>query len=297
LAEEFKYLAVKNWKRFQPKNTQNLPWIRDYKERDFDDKYSKLTCMQRYMMDACCRLRGRRDSNLPNDPQWICSATAVLPRERHNATTAIQQLVRSGLLLLTNQQYDLLGEERKGEERKGKESIASTLEEPPKNSDLSVQKIAEAHPKNIKPVMTEHAIVMQVERLAEVKRMTPESALEYLMERTQLYAAAIRGWPETEFKFVPESHNWFADGSFAADEKLWEWKGITNANGTSKIEQHRIDTRKAIVRATLEPGVRGSDGHHRAAVEQDGPVPAAQPGSGARADAAARDVARQPERP
>ena len=137
MAETFKYLAIKNWDFFQPKDTRTMPWIRDYKNKDFDPEYSRLTVMQRFMLDACCRLRGRHSSNLPNDPLWICRATAILPRERHNATTAIQQLVTSGFLILTNEQDTPLGKERKGKERKGKigfsveNTIPSATEEPP----------------------------------------------------------------------------------------------------------------------------------------------------------------------
>jgi hypothetical protein len=78
------------------------------------------------MLDACCRLRGRHGRNLDNDPQWILCATAVLPRERHNATTAIQQLINRGFLILTNEQLSPLGKVSKGEKRKEIETIDET---------------------------------------------------------------------------------------------------------------------------------------------------------------------------
>jgi hypothetical protein len=118
MAETFTHLEIKNWDRYQPKDSKNLPWIRDYKDKEFDPDYHKLTIMQRYMLDACCRLRGRYGRVLPNDPQWLLCATAVPPRERHNATTAIQQLINRGFLLLTNEQVNPLVEVRKGEIRK-----------------------------------------------------------------------------------------------------------------------------------------------------------------------------------
>lgn len=105
----FKYIAIKNWRKYQSsKNGNKSPWVKDYTDKDFHPEYSKLSMSQRYMLDACCRLRGRHGENLANDPQWICRATAVTPRERHNATTAIQQLVNSGFLVLTNQQHHSL---------------------------------------------------------------------------------------------------------------------------------------------------------------------------------------------
>lgn len=103
------YISIKNWHKFQPKDSKSMPWIRDYKDKEADPDYHNLTILQRYMLDAICRLRGRYGRNLPNIPLWICRATAVLPRERHNATTAIQQLINSGFLIVTNQQDDSLG--------------------------------------------------------------------------------------------------------------------------------------------------------------------------------------------
>jgi hypothetical protein len=105
---EFKYLAIKNWSRYQStKVNQPKPWIRDYIDQDFDADQAKLTTMQRYMLTACRRLRGRFNKNLTNNPQWICSASAVLPQERHNASRAIARLIDRGFLIPTNQQLDL----------------------------------------------------------------------------------------------------------------------------------------------------------------------------------------------
>lgn len=128
---EGKFLAIKNWDKYQPKDSKNLPWIRDYKDKEFDPEYSRLTILQRYILDAICRLRGRYGRNIPNDPLWICRATAVLPRERHNATTAIQQLISSGFLVLTNEQDAPLGKVRKGEERKEIDTVSGSSEASP----------------------------------------------------------------------------------------------------------------------------------------------------------------------
>lgn len=146
---DFKYLAVKNWERYQPKDTKNLPWIRDYKDKDWDADFSQLTVMQRYMLDAICRLRGRHGRNLPNDPLWIVRATSVLPRERHNATAAIQQLVNSGFLSITNEQDSPLGEVRIGKER---EDI-KTKAEPQKPIEQKTQTIRPETSSGLKAVM------------------------------------------------------------------------------------------------------------------------------------------------
>lgn len=109
MGETFKYLAIKNWGKHQSsKKDRKSPWVKDYTDKDFHPEYSKLSMAQRYMLDALCRLRGRHGENLANDMQWISRAIAVIPRERHNATTAIQQLISSGFLILTNQQHHSL---------------------------------------------------------------------------------------------------------------------------------------------------------------------------------------------
>lgn len=126
-----KYLAIKNWEKYQPKDTKTLPWIRDYKDKEFDPDFSRLTILQRYMLDAICRLRGRYGRNLPNDTLWICRATAVLPRERHNATTAIQQLINSGFLTLTDEEDSPLGKDRIGKVSIEKDPISSPPEASP----------------------------------------------------------------------------------------------------------------------------------------------------------------------
>ena len=104
---EFKYLAIKNWSKFQSAKA-NSPWVKDYVEKDFDPEFGQLTLSQKGMLDACCRLRARRGSNLTNNPLWICSAVAIRAQERHNAVTAIGQLIDSGFLIPTNQQVNLL---------------------------------------------------------------------------------------------------------------------------------------------------------------------------------------------
>lgn len=120
MAENFKYLAIKNWEIYQPKNKKPFPWIRDYKEKDSDPDFMSLTMLQRYVLDGCCRLRARFSKNLRNDPMWIARALCVLPEERRFIGQAIAVLCLRGFLIPTNQQ-DALLEERRGEEKRGEE--------------------------------------------------------------------------------------------------------------------------------------------------------------------------------
>lgn len=99
---EFKYLAIKNWDRFQSAYTR--AWVRDYTAKEDDEDYVKLSCYQRYILDGCRRLRGRTGKNIPNDATYIARALHTLPTDRPHLRHAIDTLVVHGLLLLTNEQ-------------------------------------------------------------------------------------------------------------------------------------------------------------------------------------------------
>jgi len=103
----FKFLAIKNWHKYQGGKMKNgnekRPWVKDYVDKDADT------------LDACCRLRGRIGKNLPNDPTWIGRALCVLPAERAHLSYAINALTKRHFLLLSNEEHDFT-EERRGEE-------------------------------------------------------------------------------------------------------------------------------------------------------------------------------------
>jgi hypothetical protein len=108
---EFKYLAIRNWNKYQAgvdrKGRQIKAWVKDYTGKDVDDpQYSKMTMSHRYLFDAFCRLRARVGHNLLNDPSWISGALFVIPRERSRVTIAIRSLISRGFLTLTNKQFD-----------------------------------------------------------------------------------------------------------------------------------------------------------------------------------------------
>lgn len=109
--EKFKYLAIKNWDKYQMKDRKQRDiklYIKDYCGKDIDDpEYNALTFYQRYLWDACCRLRGRSGKNLCNDPVWLARAVGALPEERHCLPQALGKLVACGFLIPTNQQVGL----------------------------------------------------------------------------------------------------------------------------------------------------------------------------------------------
>lgn len=92
-------------------------------------------------------------------------------------------------------------------------------ESPPADSDVSIQAIANAHPKLAKPFETERAIVEQLDRLGD--EMGVRNALSYLLTQTKKYRESFEKWPEDSKKHSPESPRWFASRCYAEPEKNW----------------------------------------------------------------------------
>lgn len=101
-----KFITVRNWAKYQGKignkGDARRPYIKTSTSLDSDPDFSRLTMIQRYVLEACRRLIGLHGQNLPNDPMILVRNMSVRPEERHSATRAIGKLVESGLLLLTN---------------------------------------------------------------------------------------------------------------------------------------------------------------------------------------------------
>lgn len=126
MSEEARFLAIKNWHRYQggkmKSGNERRPWVKDYVDKEADPEYGRLTAIMRYTLDACCRLRGRIGKNLPNDPTWIGRALCVLPAERAHLAYAVNALTKRGFLLLTNQQHGFV-EEIREEKIRGDEML------------------------------------------------------------------------------------------------------------------------------------------------------------------------------
>lgn len=129
---EPRFLAIKNWHKYQGgtmknrKDEKRTSWVKDYVDKEADPEYLRLTGFHRYILDGCCRLRGRLGQNLPNDPTYISRALGLIPAERSQTPRAVLTLCSLGFLVPTNQQLSLLeeirGDEIRGEEKSGAET-------------------------------------------------------------------------------------------------------------------------------------------------------------------------------
>jgi hypothetical protein len=106
MPEEFKYIAVRNWAKYQGRlkslGTQR-PRIMMAAHIDSDPDYSKLTFFQRYVLDALRRLTALHGHNPYNDPTWVARATLAGRKDAPHVPHAIRTLTARGFLVLTNE--------------------------------------------------------------------------------------------------------------------------------------------------------------------------------------------------
>lgn len=140
---EFKYLAIKNWSRYQGlQDGRPAPWIKDWCDKDMDAGRMTLTLAQAGLLDRLQRLRGKLGKNLcigkssAEDIQTVlseCSAGVqtvlrqafVGPQEMKNAVKFIAVLADKKFIFLTNTANSVAStEDSRGEEDAEKDKDA-----------------------------------------------------------------------------------------------------------------------------------------------------------------------------
>ncbi len=66
----------------------------------------------------------------------------------------------------------------------------------------------------------------------------PAKFVEYLAERTALYACHVSRWPEDEIRFIPGAKRWFGEHRFEQSERQW------HRSGPVDYEQERDQLRR-----------------------------------------------------
>jgi hypothetical protein len=88
--------------------------------------------LQRYLFDGLCRLRGRLQKRICNDPEYIARALCVKGVEHKYVGCAIAVLIMCGFLIPSNEQLDFAEqsrvEEKRAEESRERLAAASALE-------------------------------------------------------------------------------------------------------------------------------------------------------------------------
>ncbi len=94
--------------------------------------------------------------------------------------------------------------------------------EPQKSEVPTVDDVYAAYPRKEGPKVAKKMILRAVQELTLGDKQTDAEAFAYLLDRTQVYAKAVAGWPPDERKqYVPHPSTWFNQGRYADDETYW----------------------------------------------------------------------------
>jgi hypothetical protein len=107
------FIHIKNFEKFQASKNGKMEgpvqWIKDATSKEADYQYSKLTCVQRYLLDALRRLRGATGKDTPLDPAFIARKLDLLPTDRKKLPKALARLATDGLIIMVDEQSEPVG--------------------------------------------------------------------------------------------------------------------------------------------------------------------------------------------
>jgi hypothetical protein len=126
-----KYLAIRNWEKYQADKNGNVPngaapWCKLHTSTLDDSDWLEWSWVTRGVWSALLALRSRCGQNLPCEPSKIILMLGSRRKMAQDALRVISELTLSGHLILTDQQNGALEERRveeiRGEERRGENS-------------------------------------------------------------------------------------------------------------------------------------------------------------------------------
>jgi uncharacterized protein DUF6291 len=96
-----------------------------------------------------------------------------------------------------------------------------------------IDKIIKIHPRITKPNVTMANVIAAVWDLVDRNHSTA-SAVEYLLQRTELYRDCVAEWPDK--KCVTGSANWFGDGCYFEPDESWKRDNESTKNLRQQAE-------------------------------------------------------------
>lgn len=84
-----------------------------------------------------------------------------------------------------------------------------------------IRDIIDAYPRRISPTITASAITRAISRITETQGITQQQAAEYLLERVQLYARAVKLWDKNELRYIANPAEFFNRDQYLESEDLW----------------------------------------------------------------------------
>ena len=131
--EQFKYIAVRNWAKFQGRmknGKTRRPFILVACAMDSDPDFSLLSFFQRQTLELIRRLIGLHGQNVPNDIEYVLRAGCVGRKDRPHVPLAVRTLTARGFLILTNEKDPFSPKFERKEGKEGKEGVLPEAEDP-----------------------------------------------------------------------------------------------------------------------------------------------------------------------
>ena len=100
---EFKYLAIKNWRKFQTiEDGKPAEYVKDYCGKDADLERTKLSVFQAGILDRMYRLHGHTGRMLHNDIAWLIQAMHIPRKDAPHVQHAVDALIERKFIIPTN---------------------------------------------------------------------------------------------------------------------------------------------------------------------------------------------------
>lgn len=232
MPEPFRYLAIKNWSKYQS-GKKGWDWIKDYVNQGDDEDLGGLSLFERGLLQELRRLRGRSGKNIPNDATHIARAIHALGTDRARIGNAIETLIERNILVLTNQQ-DGFVEEKREEEKRGEIAAPPKPTEKPEPEPFTPQDLAPVLLQQIGIGMTAETAKAAIEAIrvkAQQPNWDPQKACLHIVERAHAYRASpLFKANGTRFKSWAK---WLIEGCYDEPPESWNGnqKGHTTSNG------------------------------------------------------------------
>jgi hypothetical protein len=222
-----KFLAVKNWWKFQQDNNGDLmegpmAWIKDYTAKESDYDYKKLSPFTRYLYDGIRRLTGKMGHWVENDPSYIRDELDLRTTPKVHITQSIASLVGPGLLTLVDtKEYGYPTSKSRVDKQstsKGKPSISTPEVKQPEPTKPQPTKVNEEP----KPKVTENKTH---------KKLPSSPNLESEAEKLTFFLYQLLGKPK---KMEDKQPEWV--------DQAEEFLATHHADYVTKVWNHCLET-------------------------------------------------------
>ena len=117
--QEYKYIGIYGYDKCQRDKQGGVregtaTWIKDYCRKDSDADYSRLSGLQRYILDGLRRLRGLHGKWPVNDPVMLCRQLCLINSDRPHLRRALRVLLQADLLPTFRTKLSMISAKERG---------------------------------------------------------------------------------------------------------------------------------------------------------------------------------------